>query len=97
MQGNCTLVGDVVITAQAASASMQGISHATETVSEAIAGISEAMREQRSASSELSRNVELIAQMSEENSAAVASVADTATRLVTVSQSLKTAVSHFRV
>jgi methyl-accepting chemotaxis protein len=55
------------------------------------------MREQRSASTELSRNVESIAQMSEENSAAVATVADTATALVGVSDRLSSAVSRFRL
>ena len=43
------------------------------------------------------RNVEAIAQMSEENSAAVSSVADTAHRLVSVSDELKASVSRFRV
>ena len=80
----------------AASGSMDGIRSATEMVRDAITGISESMREQRSASIELSRNVEAIAQMSEENSAAVASVADTARALVNVSDHLKTEVSRFR-
>ena len=63
----------------------------------AIESISDALREQRGASTELARNVEAIAQMSEENSAAVASVAGTAHRLVTVSDSLKSSVARFRV
>ncbi|MFH1660532.1 MAG: methyl-accepting chemotaxis protein [Pseudomonadota bacterium] len=96
MQANCHLVTDVVHASQAASSSMDGIRNATEMVRNAITGISEAMREQRSASTELSRNVETIAQMSEENSAAVASVASTATALVAVSDRLKTAVGNFR-
>jgi len=96
MQANCNLVTDVVAASQAASGSMDGIRNATEMVRNAITGISEAMREQRSASTELSRNVETIAQMSEENSAAVASVASTATALVAVSDRLKTAVANFR-
>ena len=96
MQANCHLVTDVVQASQAASSSMDGIRNATEMVRDAITGISEAMREQRSASTELSRNVETIAQMSEENSAAVASVASTATSLVAVSDRLKTAVASFR-
>ncbi len=96
MQQNCTQVSDVVHVANAASGSMDGIRSATEMVRDAITGISEAMREQRSASTELSRNVEAIAQMSEENSAAVASVADTARSVVSVSDNLKAAVSRFR-
>jgi len=97
MQSNCRLVAGVVTSAQQASGSMHGIREATETVRDAIAGISEAMREQRSASTELSRNVEGIAQMSEENTAAVASVASTANTLVGVSSELKSAVARFRL
>jgi methyl-accepting chemotaxis protein len=76
---------------------MQGIQGATETVQHAIAGISDALREQRGASNDLAKNVESIAQMSEENSAAVASVADTAHRLMAVASDLKDNVSRFRV
>jgi len=97
MESNCAMVADVVSVAQTAKGSMDGIRSATEIVGNAIAEISEAMREQRSASSELSRNVESIAQMSEENSAAVASVASTASHLVGVSDNLKTTVSRFRL
>ena len=57
----------------------------------------DALREQRGASTELARNVEAIAQMSEENSAAVASVASTAHNLVSVSDTLRASVSSFRV
>ena len=97
MQTNRQQVTDVVQVADSASASMEGIRAATERVREAITGISEAMREQRSASTDLSRNVESIAQMSEENSAAVASVADTARALVGISESLKSEVARFRI
>jgi methyl-accepting chemotaxis protein len=97
MQNNCQQVAHVVTVSQAASGSMEGIRSSAEMVRNAITGISEAMREQRSASTELSRNVESIAQMSEENSAAVATVADTATALVGVSDRLSSAVSRFRL
>jgi methyl-accepting chemotaxis protein len=62
-----------------------------------IENITDALREQRGASTELARNVEAIAQMSEENSAAVASVASTAHNLVSVSDTLRASVSSFRV
>ncbi|MGE5471302.1 MAG: methyl-accepting chemotaxis protein [Bacteroidota bacterium] len=97
MHASCTMVGNVVEATQTASGSMDGIREATEVVRDAIAHISEALREQRSASSELARNIESIAQISEENSAAVASVADTAGRLASVSDTLKSAVSRFRL
>ena len=63
----------------------------------AIKATYDCLREQRGASTELARNVEAIAQMSEENSAAVASVASTAHNLVSVSDTLRASVSSFRV
>lgn len=97
MEASREVVGEVVTVAQKASASMEDIQSATATAREAIAGISDALREQRATSTDLARNVEAIASMSEENSAAVASVADTANRLVSVSDELRMAVSRFRV
>ncbi|MGE5493290.1 MAG: methyl-accepting chemotaxis protein [Actinomycetota bacterium] len=97
MQSSREVVNGVVQAAGRASQSMQGIRASTETVQHSIVGISEALREQRSASVGLSRDVESIAQMSEENSAAVASVADTANQLAASSDRLKGSVSRFRV
>jgi methyl-accepting chemotaxis protein len=97
MQESRTVVGEVVTVAHQASASMDSIRDAAETVRNAVAAITDALREQRGASTDLARNVESIAQMSEENTAAVGSVADTAHRLVQVSDTLKSAVSRFRV
>ncbi|HJW26591.1 MAG TPA: methyl-accepting chemotaxis protein [Rhodocyclaceae bacterium] len=97
MQASQTVVGDVVETAGRASQSMAGIRASSDSVQHAIAGISDALREQRSASNGLSKDVESIAQMSEENSAAVASVAETANQLVAVSDRLKSSVSQFRL
>jgi methyl-accepting chemotaxis protein len=76
---------------------MNSIRSATGTVQEAVTAISDALREQRSASTELARNVESIAQMSEENSAAVGSVADTARQLSDVSAKLQETVRRFKV
>jgi methyl-accepting chemotaxis protein len=97
MQESRNVVGEVVTAARDASASMESIRSAAETVRDAVAAITDALREQRGASTDLARNVESIAQMSEENTAAVGSVADTAHRLVGVSDTLKAAVSRFRV
>lgn len=97
MEASRTVVGEVVVVAQNASASMGSIQTATQTARDAITGISDALREQRTTSTDLARNVESIAMMSEENSAAVASVAETATQLVSVSDQLKSVVSRFRV
>ncbi|MBL8453393.1 MAG: methyl-accepting chemotaxis protein, partial [Zoogloea sp.] len=97
MQSSRALVNEVVVAASTASESMSGICHSASTMQGAIDNISDALREQRGASTDLARNVEAIAQMSEENSAAVGSVASTAHRLLTVADSLKSSVSRFRV
>jgi methyl-accepting chemotaxis protein len=97
MQESRSVVADVVTAARSASASMDSIRSASETVRDAVSAITDALREQRGASTDLARNVESIAQMSEENTAAVGSVADTAHRLVEVSDTLKGAVSRFRL
>jgi methyl-accepting chemotaxis protein len=97
MQASRGVVTEVVSVAREASNSMDSIRGAAETVRDAVAAITDALREQRGASTDLARNVESIAQMSEENTAAVGSVADTAHRLVEVSDTLKSAVSRFRV
>jgi len=97
MQESRTIVADVVTIAREASTSMDSIRGATETVRDAVAAISDALREQQGASTELARNVESIAQMSEENTAAVGTVADTAHRLVSISDTLKGMVARFRL
>ncbi len=97
MQSSRALVGEVVDAANKASASMGGICGSAQTMQTTIENITDALREQRGASTELARNVEAIAQMSEENSAAVASVASTAHNLVSVSDTLRASVSSFRV
>ena len=97
MKSSRELVGEVVGASNAASASMGHIRSSADTMQSTIESISDALREQRVASTELARNVEAIAQMSEENAAAVASVADTANRLVRVSDSLRNSVERFRM
>lgn len=95
MESSRTQVAEIVVSAQAASASMVTILEVTQRVSVAVSGVSGAMREQRTASGELSRNIESIAQMSDENSSSVSSIAETAKRLQDVSANLKTNVSRF--
>ena len=97
MQSSRNLVSAVVVDAARASESMGEIRESASTMQLAIGGISDALREQRGASTDLARNVESIAQMSEENSAAVGEVARTATTLQSVSSSLKSSVSRFRL
>ena len=66
-------------------------------VREAVAGISNSLREQSSASNELARNVERIAQMAEESNAAVQGSLDTARRLHRLALSLDEGVGRFKL
>jgi methyl-accepting chemotaxis protein len=95
MKSSQEVVGGVVESAGRASHSMLDIRKSTEIVKSSVAEISGALREQRAASSELAKNFESIAQMSEENSSAISSVAATANQLVMVSDKLKASVAAF--
>jgi methyl-accepting chemotaxis protein len=57
----------------------------------------QALREQGTASTDIARNVERIAQMAEQNSSAVRDTAGTARRLEDLAQQLRAEVSHFRI
>ena len=97
MQSSRKVVTGVVVSARTASTSMGQIRNSAHTVQHAIESISDALREQKTTSSDLARNVEAIAQMSEENAAAVDSVAGTAQQLVKLSDALKASVARFRL
>ena len=62
-----------------------------------VSDISSALREQSAAATEIARNVERIAQMSEQNSAAVADNAATVGHLDQLAGGLQGEVSRFRV
>ncbi|WP_018607180.1 hypothetical protein [Uliginosibacterium gangwonense] len=76
---------------------MVQIGTAASTVCEAVGDISAALQEQRAASIELAKNVEIIAQMAEENATVVSTVSSTAHQLVQVSDQLRTGVARFIV
>ena len=97
MQASREVVGNVVITAKNASQSMAGILVSTASVKDSIESISDALREQKTNSGGLARNVEAIAQMSEKNSTAVDAVSNTVRHLVTLSSTLKSSVERFRL
>lgn len=63
----------------------------------AVNEISSTLKEQSVASNEIASNVERIAQMSEENSAATREVADTARQLEVLAMGTRNAVSQFSV
>jgi methyl-accepting chemotaxis protein len=97
MDSSRRMVGEVVDSAQVSGRAMQDIVGSADTLRHAIASISAALEEQRLASSEVARNVEAIAQMSEQNSAAVNTVAETANDLRTVADGLQARVAAFRI
>ncbi len=97
MQAAVARVEGGVGLAQKASASMLGISDGAQRVVAAVNDISNALKEQGVASNDIAANVERIAQMSEENSAATREAADTAERMEQLAAGTRAAVSHFRV
>ena len=90
-------VGEGVEKAASTGAAMDRIQTGTQSVLEAVEDISGALREQSSASSQIAGNVEKIAEMTEENSAAVAAVFDAANHLERLASDLKASVDRFRV
>lgn len=97
MEHSRDMVGSVAETSKKASQAISSIQSATSVVLEAIGDIANALHEQRLTSVSLAQSVETVAQMSEENAAAVSSVAHTADNLVSVSSTLRQCVSHFKV
>ena len=77
--------------------SMALIQGGTQQVLNALEDISSALREQTSASSQIAKNVENNAPMTEENSAAVNEVYQSATRLEQLAVSMNASVDQFKV
>ncbi|GBG13124.1 methyl-accepting chemotaxis protein [Novimethylophilus kurashikiensis] len=96
MQKGHERVTEGVALATRAGTSMHQISESSEQVVYVVADISSALKEQKIASSSIAQNVERIAQMTEENSAAVSEVASAAARLEALAVSLKQASDGFR-
>ena len=90
-------VEEGVTLANNAGDSMHMISESSAGVVHAVADISSALREQKMASSEISRNVESIAQVTEQNSYAVASLERSAKALDGLAQELQHTVAGFKV
>lgn len=88
---------DVASTSASAAEAMEQICATSNSVKHATSEIAAALVEQRSAASDLSKNVERVAQMSEENSAAVDTVNAAARRMLGTSTALKASVSRFQV
>ena len=82
--------------AQLAGEAISQVQAQSRQVLDAVSEISVALREQAAASTEIAQNVERIAQMAEENSAAANGNATTADTLRTLSNGLTAAIARFR-
>ncbi|MDE3009465.1 MAG: methyl-accepting chemotaxis protein [Pseudomonadota bacterium] len=91
------MVGEVVAAASASGGAMEAIVGSADVLRASIAAIAAALDEQRVASADVARNVEAIAQGSEENANAVATVSDTAQQLLGVAEGLQASVAGFRL
>lgn len=97
MQRNRELASNAVGSSSGATGSMVQISCATDSVVAAIGELSNALNEQRSVATGLARNMEVIAQMAEENSATTDALAATSHEMEALSSKLNMAVSRFRL
>ena len=97
MEAGASQVGKGVTVAGATGTAIQDIDAENARVVAAVDEISTALREQAVASNQISQGVERIAQMTEENSAAVVSVAGSANDLLMLAATLKASVDNFRL
>lgn len=97
MEGAVDQVSQGVALANRAGNAIVEIRTEATHVVEVVNGISHSLGEQSNASSDIARNVETIAQMTEENSAAVQETASAAHHLEQMAISLQATVARFRV
>ncbi|MBT0963410.1 methyl-accepting chemotaxis protein [Denitromonas iodatirespirans] len=97
MESGVSRVQEGVVLTKRAGESMEQINSGAANVVVAVEDISAALREQSATSTDIARNVEAIAQMSEQNSAAVRASARTAERLEALARSLSDEVARFKV
>ncbi|GHU48802.1 hypothetical protein AGMMS50289_25740 [Betaproteobacteria bacterium] len=90
-------VGEGQVLAQQAHEHIQTIHGETSKVSSAITEISNALKEQSEASSDIARHVESIAQMTDENNAAAEETASGATRLNQLAGEVNGEIAQFKV
>ncbi|MDN0075297.1 HAMP domain-containing methyl-accepting chemotaxis protein [Crenobacter sp. SG2303] len=83
--------------AEQAGSAIEGILQGANVVHESVASISTAVIEQNTTSLQIAANIEQVAQMIDENSAAAISTASSATRLNEVAKDISCIVSQFRL
>jgi methyl-accepting chemotaxis protein len=97
MEAGVRQAGSGVALASQAGESITEIRDGAQRVMEVVNSISDAIREQGTVSSEIARNIEQIAQMSEEGARAVHNTAEAARNMQKLSSGLHAAVSRFKL
>lgn len=97
MQAGVERVAEGVDLSRRASESIVQIKDGANRVRAGVSNISDALREQSVVSNKIAQSIEHIAQMSEQNTSAVASTAQTARELERLAAELQTAVQRFKV
>ena len=95
MDHSVEMAGDGLKCAQQAGAAIADINASASRVLEVVDDMSASLREQATASDDIARHVEHIAQSAEENSAAVKGVEEAARHLDKLADTLRTSVSRF--
>jgi methyl-accepting chemotaxis protein len=90
-------VGQGQALAQDAGTHILGIREGSGKVADAISEISNALKEQTTASQEIAKNVEAVAQMTDENNAAAATTASSAEQVRELSQGIVETLQRFKV
>jgi methyl-accepting chemotaxis protein len=97
MEAGVKQAGKGVELADQAGASITEIRDGALRVMEVVNNISDAIREQGAASSDIAKNIEQVAQMSEESAGAIQDTADAARHLQQLSSTLHSSVSRFKL
>jgi len=97
MEQGSERVTEGVARANTAGVSMHDINNSSVVVLDAVGDISSALSEQKSASIDIAKNVERIAQITEENSLAVSNVSSAATHLEVLANGLRQSASRFKL
>lgn len=97
MEGGVARVSNGVTLANEAAGSITQIKTEAARVVQVVGDISNSLKEQSVASNDIAKNVEKIAQMSEENSAAVQETANAAQHLEQLAASMQNTISRFKV
>jgi methyl-accepting chemotaxis protein len=97
MEQGSERVSEGVARANTAGLSMHDINSSSEVVLDSVGDISSALSEQKTASIDIAKNVERIAQITEENSMSVSNVSSAAMHLESLANGLKQSVSRFKL